>query len=226
MLHSTTITGIKLVAKNTYELAVERPANYTFAPGQYTQVQLPILTHPDPKGSSRQFSIASAPDETATLRFVFRHTGSGFKETLIKTQPGDHITIENAAGSFLLPVESTQQHIFIAGGVGIAPFMSVLQQLVLDGRLGSGALMYGNQAPDQAAYISFLRTLKSINRHFTLEELYKKPTPELFAKRAERCVGAVWWVVGPPPMVATAVHGLQRTGVHPNQIRSESFTGY
>ena len=226
MLYTTKVIGVKPIAKYTYELAIERPNNYAFRAGQYTQVQVLDLVHSDAKGNSRQFSIASAPAETAALRFVFRQSGSGFKETLVKSRSGDAVVIEAAAGSFLLPSVDAVSHVFVAGGVGIAPFMSVLQHMVMQGQSGIFTLVYGNQAPEYAAYLPFLKSLKSINRNFTLQEIYKKPTPELFAKLAEKRQEAVWWVVGPPPMVATAVHGLRSVGVHPNQIRSESFTGY
>lgn len=226
MIYETTVIGIQIVAKDTYELAVVRPPGYVFRAGQYTQVQLPVLRKPDPKGNSRQFSIASAPCEVRTLRFVFRDTGSGYKTTALALTQGDPVVIESATGSFLLPCQSQQQHVFIAGGVGIAPFMSVLQECVLEGLEIPYALVYSNQSPESAAYISFIRNVKSSHRTFEIEELYKKPVPELFAKLVKKHSGAVWWIVGPPAMVATAVYGLKNANINQSDIRTESFIGY
>ena len=226
MVYVTTAIGVQQIAKDTYEVTVVRPVGFAFQLGQYTQVALPQLLTSDPKGNTRQFSIASNPSEANELRFVFRDTGSGYKKTLTSVKAGDTVMVEAAAGSFIFSLTVTRPQVFIAGGVGIATFISYLQQFAMDGGTQSITLIYGNQAPDYAAYISFLRSLKASNLHFTLEEVYKRPTPELFASYTKKRLDALWSVVGPPGMVATAVHGLQKAGISAQSIRQEPFTGY
>ncbi len=160
------------------------------------------------------------------IKVVFRNSGSGFKETLINTSIGASVQVEQAAGSFLLPQILTRPQMFVAGGVGIAPFMSYLHQKIEDTWEYPITLLYGNQNPESAAYLEELKQMSKQHRQFSLDTIYKRPTPGLFAKLAEKYIDAVWWVVGPPGMVAVTVNGLQLGGVATDKIMTESFDGY
>ena len=61
MVFETQITTHKEVAKGTHEITLKRPSAFAFRAGQYLQLALPKLAHADPKGRSRQFSVASSP---------------------------------------------------------------------------------------------------------------------------------------------------------------------
>ncbi len=226
MLFETEIISHQTVAKGTHEVVFKRPEGFEFQAGQYTQVSVPKLTFADPKGRSRQFSVASSPEDKVHLRVVFRTTGSGFKETLMKAPVGSSITIEQASGSFLLPQKHTRPHVFVAGGIGITPFMSYLSQRVRDTWEYPITLFYGNQSPESAAYLNELKQMAKEQRYFTVNDVYKQPTPDLFAKLTKKYTDAVWWVVGPPAMVSVAVHGLHAGGILTQNILTESFDGY
>ena len=226
MVFETQITAHKEVARGTHEVTLERPTSFAFKAGQYTQIAVPKLTHADPKGRSRQFSVASSPYDMDEIKIVFRNSGSGFKETLIHTPIGASVQIEQAAGSFLLPQKLTRPQVFVAGGVGIAPFMSYLRQKMEDDWEYPVTVFYGNQNPESAAYLEELQQMSNQQRQFSLDTMYKRPTPGLFAKLAEKYADAMWWVVGPPGMVAVTVNGLQLGGVATDKIMTEPFDGY
>jgi ferredoxin-NADP reductase len=215
------------VAFGTYEVMFKRPSGFSFKPGQYTQVGLPSLTVADPKGRSRQFSIASNPDDVSTVSVVFRATGSGFKESLLLLPSGSTVVLEQAAGSFLLPSEPSQPLVFVAGGVGISPFMSYFRYMSGKSLIQPITLLYGNRNRESAAFLDELGAFATSHPQLRLQEMYEPPTPELFAEHAQHITkNATWFVVGPPGLVATAVYGLERGGVHPNSIIQESFQGY
>jgi ferredoxin-NADP reductase len=228
MVFETHVIAHKTVAKGTHEVTFARPQAFTFAAGQYTQVAVPALIAPDPKGRSRQFSLASSPEDTDTIKVVFRDSGSGFKKTLMAAPINSTVTVEQAAGSFLLPREIRQPQVFVAGGIGITPFMSYLPQLrAQDTRAHQVTLIYGNRNEESAAYLDELEALAVEKKHFALTSLYERPTPAVFAKLAqEEYPGAIWWIVGPPAMVSVVVGGLQSGGVSRNNILTESFVGY
>lgn len=226
MVFETQIMAHKEVAKGTHEVTLKRPSTFAFQAGQYTQVAVPKLTHSDPKGRSRQFSVASSPYDMDEIKVVFRFSGSGFKETLINTPIGASVQIEQAAGSFLLPQKLTRPQVFVAGGVGIAPFMSYLHQRIEDVWEQPITLLYGNQNPESSAYLEELKQMSKQHRQFSLDTIYKQPTPGLFVKLAEKYKDTVWWVVGPPGMVAVTVNGLHLGGISADKIVTEPFDGY
>lgn len=215
-----------MVAKDTCEVTFVRPSEFRFQAGQYTQVAVQKLCKPDPKGSSRQFSIASDPTTQDEVQVVFRATGSGFKETLASAPVGTGVTIEQAAGSFLPPPMPTGPQVFVAGGVGIAPIISYLRQGASHPWTHPIVLLYGNRSPEHAAYLSELTEMAKRQRHMTLNCFYEVPTPKLFTKLSKRFAHSLWWIVGPPAMVATTVYGLQVGGIARIDIMTESFSGY
>ena len=226
MVFKTKILSQREIAKGTHEVAFRRPASFAFQAGQYMQAAVPKLTHSDAKGASRLFSIASSPYDLETLRIVFRVSGSGFKETLRTLPIGSAVVLEQAAGNFLLSQTLARPQVFIAGGVGISPFMSFLRQNEQAKWNQPITLVYGNQNPQSAAYLQELKLMTAQQKQFSLEEVYKRPTVELFMKLSRKHTDAIWWVVGPPAMVALTVNGLQAGGIAEECIRTESFDGY
>lgn len=226
MVFETYKKSHQLVAKDTYEVTFVRPGGFVFMIGQYTQVALGELSYHDPKGRSRQFSIATSPLNLSEVSVVFRNTGSGFKRTLLELPVGALLTLEQGAGSFGLPITPTKQLVFVAGGVGISPFLSFFRTIAETTLPQPITLLYGNQHPESAAFRDELALFAKRHQQFKLEEIYKQPTSELFAKYANKMLSATWFVVGPPSMVATTVYGLEAAGVHPNSIVKESFAGY
>lgn len=226
MVFESTILNQREVAQGTHEVTFKRPGTFDFEAGQCMQVAVQELDQSDPKGTSRLFSIASSPHNLEKLSILFRVSGSGFKETLRRLPVGTVVKLEQASGSFLLPKKLTRPQVFIAGGVGIAPFMSYLHWNMQGIWDQSITMYYGNQNPQSAAYLRELKSMTVQQKNFSLEEVYKRPTVELFSKMACKQAEAIWWVVGPTSMVALTVNGLLAGGVPMEHIRTESFEGY
>ncbi len=226
MILDTKIIAHNNVAEGTHEVTLARPSEFSFSAGQHIQIKLPSLVKSDPKGLTRLFSIASSPDELGYIRIVFRKSDSGFKETLTSLPVGSPIIVEQASGNFILPHQPKRPHIFVAGGVGISPFMSYLHQNISESWTYPIVLYYGNQNPESAAYLTELKQMTKLQNNFVFNEIYKKPTSNLFAKLTGKHLDAMWWVVGPPAMVSTTVYGLKSGGVSTQDIITESFEGY
>lgn len=216
----------KEIASDTTEISLTRPDNFQFNAGQYIQLDMPSLLHSDPKGSSRVFSIASSPEERDRLRISFRNTGSGYKKTLNELAKGTLLDLEGPLGDFTLPQEETDiSHMFIAGGIGITPFMSKIRSLHEHNSGGRITLLYANRDKSSAAYIKELQSASKKNL-FTLKTVFGKITEEHIGNLVHTADKMLWWVVGPPPMVAEVSYVLQQSGVSQKAIRTESFTGY
>jgi ferredoxin-NADP reductase len=162
-----------------------------------------------------------------SIRFAFRESPSGFKQTLISLPINSKITVEQASGNFFLTRSTVRSQVFIAGGIGITPFMSFLTRENLLGNMTQPVtLLYGNRDNLSAAYITGLRRLSQETEQFSLIELYDKPSLETFRDVTMLYTNSTWSVVGPPGMVALAVQGLRLGGVSVQDIHTESFGGY
>lgn len=122
----------KLIAKRTWEFTFSMDqSDFTFVAGQYIWIQLSSLVFEDPHGNRRAFSISSVPG-TGTVQCIFRESDSGFKRSLLAMEPGEPCEIIGPFGSsFCVKDHEVEgELIMIAGGVGVAPFISLIRTLL------------------------------------------------------------------------------------------------
>src|SRR6516165_3452716 len=115
------------VAQDTMAFHFEKPMGFDFKPGQ--SVDLTLLNPPetDSEGNIRTFSIASAPFENQ-LMFATRMRDTAFKRSLKNVAIGTPVKMEAAMGSFTLHKNAGKPAVFLAGGIGITPFFSIVRQ--------------------------------------------------------------------------------------------------
>ncbi len=128
-----------------------------FAPGQYLEWTL-AHEKADGRGNRRYFTIASSPTESDVhLGVRFYDPSSSFKRRLRDMRPGDTIMAGHLAGEFTLPPNPYEKLVFIAGGIGITPFRSMVKYMSDTARAKTApkrdaVLLYSNGAPDAIAY--------------------------------------------------------------------------
>ena len=140
------------VAEGTMAFVFDRPTGFEFTAGQYVNLILPNPPHTDAGGSRRTFSIASPPHETADLRVATRMTGSAMKRSLAEVGLGTPVEILGPAGSFTLHPDGSVPAVFIAGGIGITPFRSMVHDAVRRRLPHRITLIYSNRNPEGAAF--------------------------------------------------------------------------
>jgi len=124
----------------------------SFRPGQYLEW---TLGHDktDGRGNRRYFTIASSPTEdTLQLGVKFYNPSSSFKTKLLSMEPGDTIVAGQLAGEFTLPRDPAQKLAFIAGGIGITPFRSMVKDLIDRNEKRDAVLFYSNRNAAEIAY--------------------------------------------------------------------------
>ena len=209
--------------------------DYDYKPGQYANFNLDKLDYDDENGPKRHFTISSSPTEKDIVMFTTRLRGSGYKETLRRAPIGLELTLQPAQGDFVLPRDGSTSHVFIAGGIGITPFRSMLRQAADSNRGLKARLIYMNRS---AASVIFRRELddwhKSIDG-FSLNLLIGEGKgkssggrlhEEVVRKAVKEAAGGHFWVSGPPAMVEAYTALLGRLGVGENVIHSEELAGY
>lgn len=223
------------VAQDTWEFLFEKPDGFSFQPGQYLEWMLPHESS-DSRGERRYFTIASSPTEKhVRLALKFVEGGSSYKNQLKELEPGDEIIGSQLAGDFLLPKDTTEKLGFIAGGIGVTPFVSHIKYLEAKIQQQPITLMYCCNTMEELAFIpefqaaSIQIPLEVIpviakqeveapnERGFVTEEMLKRRVPD-FQERH-------WYLSGPPPMVDAYDSLLRKAGVPARKITKDFFPG-
>jgi len=150
--YKTTLSDRVEVAPGTFRLSFrfEADAPFGFTAGQYVWVALPSLLFPDPRGPQRAFSIASDPANPATISVLFRASESGFKKSLLSLEVGAPVTILGPFGQFALPASGEcDSLVCLAGGVGAAPFFSLLPACAKLTPVPPVTLIYSESVPER-----------------------------------------------------------------------------
>jgi ferredoxin-NADP reductase len=189
-----------------------------------------VLNHEatDDRGSDRWFTIASAPYERhvmVTTRFAAKQ-GSTFKKTLKALKPGDSIEVSDLDGDFIVS-DPKKQYVFIAGGIGITPFRSILKQAEHQGKPLRVTLLYANRKTI-AAYKKEFDAMGKRNPHLKIHYLFH---PQRIDKKTVKefvpdLKSPLFYVSGPEPMVESVGKMLQQIGVPKKRIKQDWFPGY
>jgi ferredoxin-NADP reductase len=147
------------VAEGTIAFHLEKPTGFDFKPGQSADLTLPNPPETDAEGNVRTFSIASAPFEDQ-LMFATRMRDTAFKRSLKKMLLGTVVKMDSAMGSFTLHKNSAKPAVFLAGGIGVTPFSSIVRQADHDRTPHKLYLFYSNRRPEDAPFVEVLQNLE------------------------------------------------------------------
>jgi ferredoxin-NADP reductase len=227
------------VAEGTMAFHFEKPSGFNFKPGQSADVTLNNPPETDAEGNIRTFSIASPPFENE-LVFATRMRDTAFKRSLKTVPIATEVKIAPAAGSFTLHKNPAKPAVFLAGGIGITPFLSIVRQADRDRLSQALYLFYSNRRPEDAAFLSTLQALEKTNPNFrlicTMTEMAKSKKEwkgetgfiikEMLLKYLSRLQGPIYYTAGPPALVTAMREMLTASSVDEDDIRSEEFAGY
>lgn len=226
----------KEIIKGTLRVSFQIPEPINFKPGQYMFVILQNPKFEDDRGNKRQFSILNSPNNSNVLTMTTRISESGFKKSLLQLSIGSEVQIGPIAGVFTLPDNTTKPLVFIAGGIGITPFMSMLSYISVKNLPYSITLIYSNRNQASTAYLkeiqNFSATIPNLKLILTMTQDNewtgeKRIIDSQFIKDYFPTVNEnLYMVVGPPLMVEAVKKALTLAGVSIDNIKFENFTGY
>ena len=227
------------VAEGTMAFYFEKPSTFDFKPGQSADLTLSNPPDTDSEGNTRTFSIASPLSETH-LMFTTRMRDTAFKRSLKKVPLGTQVKIDPPSGSFTLHKNATKAAVLLAGGIGITPFLSIVRQADHDRLPHKLHLFYSNRRPEDAPFLDVLQALEKTNPNFqlvcTVTEMSKSKkewkgetgriNQEMLSRHLTNLQGPIYYIAGPPAMVAGLRKMLVAANVDEDDIRTEDFPGY
>jgi len=234
---SARVLNTREIAENTTEVRLEKPSGFVFRAGQAVYVTLNELEQCDARGRVRTFSIAGAPQER-DLVLAMRRSDSSFKRWLVTLAEGATVDVEGPFGDLELHEDSSRPAVFIAGGIGITPFRSMILDSLERGTNHRFVLFYSNRTPNAAAYLAELQALQNEQPNFRLVATMTEScegewsgerglvTREMLARHAGALKAPIYYVAGPPTMVSGIEQLLRGLGVDGAEIRTEKFAGY
>ncbi|MEX8193425.1 ferredoxin--NADP reductase [Comamonas guangdongensis] len=228
------------VAQGTMAFHIAKPTGFEFRPGQAFEIQLPGTgSETSTEDRVHAFSIVSAPHENE-LMFATRMRDSVYKRALGAMPVGAALDIDGPFGSLTLHKNLARAAVLIAGGIGITPFMSMLRSAAMRQLPQDLVLLYSNRRPEDAAFLSELQTLEQQYPRFRLKATMTDIAHSAAGWNGDtRTIDGVWlrqaieglaepifYVAGPPAMVAAMRQILLAAGIDEDDVRSEEFYGY
>jgi len=223
------LKGRREIAAGTMAFSFTRPPAFVFKPGQAVTLFL-IDPPPEANSSQRIFSLVSAPFEAELTVATRMREGSAFKRALNSLPPGAKLELSGPRGLMTLHEDSSRTAVFIAGGIGVTPFMSMLRQAAhdrLDQRL---LLLCSNRRQEDTPFLDELRAMERQSGNLRLLARMTDADGFIDAAAIKRFVGEaaapLYYLAGPPAMVAAMKAILRGAGVRDQEVRSEQFYGY
>lgn len=207
-----------------------------YVPGQYFWVELPDRGHEDEKGLRRHISAVTSPTEPGVLGLCTRLRDTAFKKTLAELELGDEVDVEPPKGDYRLPEDTSKPYVFVAGGIGITVFRSMLRYIADTGEPYGITLVYSSRDRESAPFLDELqqleRTLPGFQLVLTMTDddgwdgESRRVGAEMLRDHLGDLAARTYLVAGPPPMVESVVEALAEAGVPEEQVLPDRFSGY
>ncbi|MDX5340708.1 MAG: FAD-binding oxidoreductase [Cyclobacteriaceae bacterium] len=217
MSYKLTILEITPVTHDVNKYKLEKPSGYSFEPGQATEVSINLSGWVDEK---RPFTFTSLPKDDH-LEFVIKSYEShhGVTDQLSKIRPGDQLILDDPWGAISYQGEG----VFLAGGAGITPFISIFRMLESQGKVKGNKLIFANKTSKDVILESYFRGILGDNFVSILDEEEKEGhehgrIDKEFLKKHVKDFSQHFYLCGPDPMVKALKKDLEELGAKTDEV--------
>jgi ferredoxin-NADP reductase/Na+-translocating ferredoxin:NAD+ oxidoreductase RnfD subunit len=235
-----TLKEKRTIAADMFEYVFTPNRKLAFLPGQYLEWTLPHKK-PDARGFRRYFTIASAPTEPEIklgIKYDPQHA-STFKKNLSELDPKQVMAASQLAGDFTMPADLSKKLVFIAGGIGVTPFRSMIQYMMDAREKRDIVFLYTVPDPKELAYRDiFEKAGRELGMHYYYVVTRPENAPKDWTGKTGRITGEMvqdvvpdfkdrmFYLSGPNAMVETYQSLLLSIGVHRKSIKTDYFPGF
>ncbi|WP_254412193.1 FAD-binding oxidoreductase [Dyadobacter diqingensis] len=211
------VIEVKNVTHNVHSFTVEKPEGFSFNPGQATDLS---ILKDNWKDEKRPFTFTSIP-ENPTLEFTIKSytDHDGVTNQLTQVKPGDIFEISDAWGA----IEYKGEGVFLAGGAGITPFISIFRALYLAGKIGSNRLFFSNKTTADIILKEEFEEMLGYNffNIISSEQVdgyaHGRITRDFLQKHIED-FSQPFYVCGPDSFTTSILEALQELGAKPDTL--------
>ena len=234
-----TLKRLEQQAHETCDYVFEPDRKIKFKPGQYLEW---TLGHEgsDNRGVRRFFTIASSPTEKELrIGVKFYPNPSSFKTVLGEMNPGDKIVASQLSGDFTMPKDKTKKLVFIAGGIGVTPFRSMIKYLIDTNEKRDVTLLYSNKELSDVAYTKIFDEAHEklgIQTVYTLTDKDKVPAgwkgnvgvfdANSIKAAVSDYMNCIFYISGPQSLVLAFEDTLSKMGISRANIKTDYFPGF
>ncbi len=231
-----TVAEKREVAKGTLLVLLAVDDYPEYRPGSYFWVELPDRGHSGREGAAPPHLARDVTDRQGRRRLATRLRDTAFKRTLAELEVGAEVQVEEPKGSFLLPEDTSAEYVFVAGGIGITVFRSMLRYIAHERLPYRITLVYSNRDRESAAFLDDLeeleRRLEGLRVVLTMtdDEGWEGEARRLDADVLRDLLGDLdgkqFLIAGPPPMAEGVAESLRDAGVPDDRVLADKFSGY
>lgn len=238
-IHEVRLVRRETVAEGTMAFYFSRPSGFRHQAGQSLLLTLINPPETDGEGNGRTFTIASAPHEPE-LMIATRMRETAFKRVLKVAPVGTTVSIDGPNGEMVLHDDVARPAVFLAGGIGITPFLAIARHAAKERLPHRIYLFYANRRPKDAAFLPELQKLEQLNPNYRLIAIMAEPDKsaqrwsgetgfirrDLLEKHLADLASPMYYFAGPPPMTMAMRNMLEEIGIGEQAMRYEEFYGY
>lgn len=237
---SLTFLRKEQIAKDTIAFYFDRTkTKFDFVAGQYIRMNLQ-MENPDDRGQSRYFSLASSPLDKKEIRIITKMGNTSFKKQMFNFKHGESIDFLGPFGDFKIDEASPIQHVLLSHGIGITPYISMVEYATEKHLSVHITLIASFETPEEIILRKELDVMTDYNNHFTfiptitksekLENSWTgsrgKINASLLTKHIENLQNCIYYIVGSESVVVELTGVLEELEIDEDKIIFESFTGY
>ena len=222
------------LSDDTFDFIFSPDEKLNFKPGQYLEWTLD-RGNADSRGNRRYFTISSSPTEkNIAMGVKFYPKSSTFKRHLLEMNQDDVLVASQLAGDFVLPRNVNKKLVFIAGGIGITPFRSMIKYLVDTKQKRDIVLFYSNKTATDIVYEEIFDAAKL---QFGMKTLYNltdrnssgytgQVTDKMIKSEVPDYLDRYFYISGPRSMVLSFMNTLEKLNVKKSHIKTDFFPGF
>lgn len=232
-----TLSGREQVAEGTMSFLLTPERALRFAPGQFGEFTLTDPPHEDSKGNTRTLSLASSPNDH-DIMIAMRMRDTAFKNSLREVPLGTTVDMMGPMGGLTLHKDSKRPAVFLTGGIGITPVRSIAKHATEERLPHEIVVLYSNRTRALTAFLGDFEAWRRTNPNLSFVPTLTDDEPSdwpfelgfideaMVRRHVSDLKAPIYYVVGPPGMVAAMRELLERAGVDEMQVKTEDFAGY